>query len=663
MNKFKTLLLPVLGACALTAQAQDSPETIINRFSAGEGDAIMVCYSASFQEDRGMYHIDPNDDHSDRVQTTNMWIKDVFGGAKFKVLPGKDNAVMVENAFGGLLDWEIDLSDKVYVYNQDENRVFESKDGKYDIRFYPVCFNESGLAFSSTPTVASGIYPEYAETFGLWSNHDDFWNETSSNINSLGMATFPHNNYDYSSYLSIEYGTRFKAICMEITEKANPQNVTKNYYSCILFKHYFNNTQVTDVKNGETRTFHAIADATGNGEFTIYNFSDFGPCFTQPAGSGKGYGEGLIATISPISGKFLPDGTIIIERQPGYVHYDRDATAYNITKWHDCWTAGVKSYTTEDGKIVPTLLEETITGNWVGSLPHHHHEGDVTAPATNPWVTDGGTCRTEWNISINIDPYVYCTDEQLNANKYDDDDEHDRGGVYTLCSATTREDLTLQLAIENQDDEEGKGSLARSIYKYSVTKDDETKYYIACPVAFDVTSNEQYVDHYEVCAYLGSGNNPVEDASDEAYGNESSLLNTVMTPAATYIIPANERTLDGTSHYEAFKLKEQTSNKISAGITTTHPDYEKVLSIEIDNPEQNIDETLTFYVKAVYKAGTGLNDTYHSLQNVPIKVDKIVTGIDDINVKQSVASKVLENGQVFIIKNGVKYNTMGQRVK
>ena len=41
---------------------------------------------------------------------------------------------------------------------------------------------------------------------------------------------------------------------------------------------------------------------------------------------------------------------------------------------------------------------------------------------------------------------------------------------------------------------------------------------------------------------------------------------------------------------------------------------------------------------------------------------KTATGVEDVQ-NNAQCTKVLENGQLFIIKNGVKYNTMGQIIK
>ena len=39
------------------------------------------------------------------------------------------------------------------------------------------------------------------------------------------------------------------------------------------------------------------------------------------------------------------------------------------------------------------------------------------------------------------------------------------------------------------------------------------------------------------------------------------------------------------------------------------------------------------------------------------------SAVEDVEVIKIGAKKVIENGQVFIIKNGIKYNTLGAEVK
>ena len=53
------------------------------------------------------------------------------------------------------------------------------------------------------------------------------------------------------------------------------------------------------------------------------------------------------------------------------------------------------------------------------------------------------------------------------------------------------------------------------------------------------------------------------------------------------------------------------------------------------------------------------------IEDVTSSDDRIVTGVDEVNVSgmASKAVKMIENGQVVIIKNGKKYNMMGQTIK
>ena len=46
-----------------------------------------------------------------------------------------------------------------------------------------------------------------------------------------------------------------------------------------------------------------------------------------------------------------------------------------------------------------------------------------------------------------------------------------------------------------------------------------------------------------------------------------------------------------------------------------------------------------------------------------LTIDPTITGVEDLKVEDTTARKVVENGQVFILKNGVKYNVLGSEVK
>ena len=47
-----------------------------------------------------------------------------------------------------------------------------------------------------------------------------------------------------------------------------------------------------------------------------------------------------------------------------------------------------------------------------------------------------------------------------------------------------------------------------------------------------------------------------------------------------------------------------------------------------------------------------------------VRIDKVVpTAINDINVTATKAYKTIENGQVIIVKDNVRYNVMGQPMK
>jgi hypothetical protein len=44
-------------------------------------------------------------------------------------------------------------------------------------------------------------------------------------------------------------------------------------------------------------------------------------------------------------------------------------------------------------------------------------------------------------------------------------------------------------------------------------------------------------------------------------------------------------------------------------------------------------------------------------------IDPTKVGVEDVEAAQVGARKVVENGQVYVIKNGVKYNLLGAEVK
>ena len=46
-----------------------------------------------------------------------------------------------------------------------------------------------------------------------------------------------------------------------------------------------------------------------------------------------------------------------------------------------------------------------------------------------------------------------------------------------------------------------------------------------------------------------------------------------------------------------------------------------------------------------------------------LKIDPSIVAVEDIETIKVEAKKVLENGNVYVIKNGVKYNVLGAEVK
>ncbi len=604
--------------------------------------------------------------------------------------------VTLVDAFGGLFDWDMYIAESEYEYvctAQPGEEIFPMKndDTKY-VRLHMMANCETNhVPTINTPTKKDAEWDISTDphTLQLWTSINDI-----ENYEWIGVTPWKSNSFDVSLFMNAFMANRWYFLRLAVKSKGadgivGTEDDTEDYhYDFYLaeFRHYNPNTIINDTHNGEGRSYAAIAEYEDMDnditKFQVHNFSGFGPCYTQELGTEKdadldellagtgltqlarGYGEGKEAEIFPIIGYIGGDNKILIKRSEnpaGFTHYHRayeaikdvegvtaaqiEANKFNpaITTWHDCRIAGLvegKFQRDADGKVIPesiTALKDEVTGTWTDSRRHHHADNGVASDATNPWVSDGGTCRTVSTKHLKIDPYVYCTDEQLadgmnpssgksGYDLYDYNDDYKRGGIYELIDIHTtdkEEDITLQLDIDTSPVAGGSNVLEHSIYKYTPNGG---ALHLACPVMFDVEKNEQFVDHYEVCAYRASGNNPVVSADDEAFGTEGSSLNAVMNPIATYVLPKNE-----TGHYEAFEL----ANKQQAGksnITTTHPDYTKVLSVPVDNHDEV--ETITFYVKAVYTEESGLAPTYHCLQNVVVKIggEEFPTAVEDVNV-------------------------------
>lgn len=635
--------------------------------------------------------------------------------------------VTLVDAFGGLFDWDMYIADSEYEYvctAQPGEGFFPVKnDASKYVRLHMMANCETNhVPTINTPTKKDAEWDISADphTLQLWTSINDI-----ENYEWIGVTSWKSNSFDVSLFLNAFMANRWYFLRLAVKSKGadgiiGTEDDTEDYhYDFYLaeFRHYNPNTIINDTHNGEGRSYAAIAEYenmdNGITKFQVHNFSGFGPCYTQELGTEKdadldqllagtgltqlarGYGEGKEAEIFPITGYLGGDNKILIKRSEnpaGFTHYHRayeaikdvegvtaqqiEANKFNpaVTTWHDCRIAGLvegKFERDANGNVIPesiTALKDEVTGTWTDSRRHHHANNGVASQATNPWVSDNGTCRTVSTAHLKIAPYVYCTDEQLadgmnpssgksGHDLYDYNDDYKRGGIYELIDIETTEraeDITLQLEIENGPYGDGVNTiLEHSIYKYTT----KNQLYLACPVMFNVTNNDQFVDHFEVCVYRGSGNNPVTSADDAAFTDPNNTLNAIMTPTATYILPKND-----SGHYEAFELAEGAQKAGSSHITATHPDYSKVLSIPVDNHDEQ--ETLTFYVKAVYTEESGLAPTYHSLQNVLIQVQQIVTGVEDVNVASNAKTiKVIENGQVVIKKNGMKFNTMGQRIK
>ena len=679
MKKIKNLIL--LALCVITAQTAQaqaqvrtqSAQQVIDALTANGGHCQTIYYSASYQKDGCRYE---NGNYSN-----NMWIKDSYGIAHFEQRnpdyidwvtydgdPGiKAKEVTLVDAFGGLFDWDFVISeDGANNMAQNVDKLYQAKgagnEHKY-VRLFVMSPTETDW-FSNIPvqrTTLEDISAPYQAH--IWLSQADI-----KNLESLGVTPWGHTNFDQSITLTPYWGLRSNFLRLAVINdgkdgiRGNDDDVEEFNYDFLYaeFRHYNPNTTIGDKLNGTNRTFAAISNLDQDKNFRIYNFSNFGPSFTQPKGSGQGYGEGLNAEISPIVGQLFPNHTLLIERQPGYVHYNRAYESgsnpydFSITKWDDCWTAGVVTDAQGNYDRDNLLLKEDITGTWEGVDPHHHHMSDVDAQATNPWVTDGGTCRSREQVTLHIDPYVYCTDAQLDQDQYDTDDEHGRGGIYELVTANVEADITLQLAITND--------IAADLIR--VEGDDPTtgkrKDRLACPIEFDVTANEQYVDHYEVYIHERNGGPEVTDASDAAFADASSNINDAMNnTVAKYVVNKGSNDPNATgeaSHYEAYVKSGYDEN-------TNTPTFSKVMLFEL--PEGTAPVTVTVYVKAVYTEESGLAPTYHSLKNIHVQRDAIPTGVKDVNIAGDAvkAYKTVENGQIVIVRGNQRFNIMGQPIR
>ena len=734
MNKLKTLLLLTLGAAALTAQAQGAQERtktaqqVIDALTANGGHCQTIYYSASYQQDlcsgelgftNNMWIKDSfGKAHFEQRNTGYIDWVDYDG------LPGiQAKEVTLVDAFGGLFDWDFVISeDGANNMSQYVDKMYQAKgegnEHKY-VRVH-VMTPDNQDWFSKSP-IRRGSVSDLStpEQLQAWLSEADV-----SNFEWIGVTPWGHANFDESIFLTPYWGTRANFLRIAIKNdgpneiRGDQDDVEEMHYDFYMaeFRHYNPNTIINDTHNGEGRSFEAISDIdTETGDFYVHNFSGFGPLYTQELGTlndddlsgmlngtgltqlNRGYGEGKDAQIQPLHGHFLEGGLIKIlrsENPAGFTHYHRayeavknvegvtaaqiEANKFNpaITLWHDNKIAGLVEGQFErdaNGIIIPssiTALKDEVSGTWTNSHRHHHANNGVASEATNPWVTDGGTCRTVKTVNLKVDPYVYCTDEQLAAGQngtltgtalYDTDDEYKRGGIYELVdieATKSATDITLDLAINNSN-----GEIVKNMQKVIKTdgQNNVISEHVAVPVEFTVNDNDQYVDHYELCIHECNGIHDVTVASDEAFANADSPLNEAMNDlVCTYTLEKDNyssalRDTDGPKLYKAYVESGEYDKETGAPIYTKVPNF--------DLPKGRDYVTLTIFVKAVYTEESGLAPTYHSLQNVHVKHDTIVTGIDDINVESVKTSKVLENGQVFIIKNGVKYNTMGQRVK
>ena len=55
--------------------------------------------------------------------------------------------------------------------------------------------------------------------------------------------------------------------------------------------------------------------------------------------------------------------------------------------------------------------------------------------------------------------------------------------------------------------------------------------------------------------------------------------------------------------------------------------------------------------------------TNNGYASYTLTIDPTITAVEDVEAVKVGAEKVIENGQIFILKNGVKYNALGAQVK
>lgn len=107
---------------------------------------------------------------------------------------------------------------------------------------------------------------------------------------------------------------------------------------------------------------------------------------------------------------------------------------------------------------------------------------------------------------------------------------------------------------------------------------------------------------------------------------------------------------------------KKAGDKVVSLMGSIDVDDETSVDVEVSLSEEvSYVYTVRAYVETV--VGGEIANLYSNASN-EVEVKLIVTGINDLNVeKQAKALKFIENGQVVIMKDGIKYNTAGQTIR
>lgn len=257
---------------------------------------------------------------------------------------------------------------------------------------------------------------------------------------------------------------------------------------------------------------------------------------------------------------------------------------------------------------------------------HYHSGSGFDSEATNMWVTNGGSCRT----AVTVD------------------------GVTKDC--------TLEVMIDNDSKQykENEFSTIKNAMVRSPQPDGHSDL-VGVPVEFTVTGDESIVDHYELCGYnhLTNSSYPIMTTTDTQWYGDLDLLEATNNPTNTMRI--EKENTPGPHRYKCFVVDpiHPTAEYVDRkGNLYTGPRYSVVPIYEADAISGDI--VLSIYIKVYYN--NGLEPTYHSMNNVKYSIQKLPTGVEDIEEADQKAVYYNLNGMVvdrpeqgiFIKKQGNK---------